>query len=154
MAKTALIGALLLVLPPGAFVSAQQPKAPSAADINDLAAKYRAERDHVVSAGVARRFPPALFAKADEIAKRGEAALQSGRLLQASEAFRQARWQLPYQSLQVPDHVSRILGNMRLRHGNEIRGVAFSADGSKLATASRDHTVKIWDLGNGHEILT
>ncbi len=80
--------------------------------------------------------------------------MQSGRLQQASEAYRQARWQLPYQSIQVPDHVSRIFGNMRLRHANEIRAVAFSPDGSKLATAGRDHTVKIWDLANGHETLT
>src|SRR5262249_9074485 len=68
--------------------------------------------------------------------------------------FRQARWQLPYAGPKLPDHVSRILGNLRLRHGHEIHALSFSPDGTKLATASRDRTVKIWDLGNGHELLT
>ena len=35
---------------------------------------------------------------------------RGGRLLQASEAIRQARWQLPYQPIGVPDNVSRIIG--------------------------------------------
>ena len=57
--------------------------------------------------------------------------------LQASEAIRQARWQLPYQPIGVPDNVSRIIGNLRLRHSREINAVAFSPDGLKLATASQ-----------------
>src|SRR5205823_3610570 len=69
-------------------------------------------------------------------------------------AIRQARWQLPYQPLTVPNHVSRIIGNLRLRHSREITAVAYSPDGTRLASASSDFTVKIWDLGNGHEELT
>jgi WD40 repeat protein len=134
---------------------AQEARLPTADEIKSQQAKYQIERDDAIKSGAAKRFLPILMEKAEELAKKGEAALASGRLLQASEALRQARWQLPYQSPQVPkDFVARVIGNLRLRHGNEINAVAFSPDGERLATASKDRTVKIWDLGNGHEILT
>src|SRR2546428_9783808 len=81
-------------------LAAQEPRLPMADDIKSLHAKYQSERDLVIKDGTAKRFLPILLDKAEEIAKKGEAALTSGRLLQAHEAFRQARWQLPYQSPQ------------------------------------------------------
>ena len=131
---------------------AQGTKIPGADEVKGAKAKYDAEKAAIVKAGSASRFLPTLLDKADAMAKRGDAALAAGRLLQASEAFRQARWQLPYQPGHVPDHVSRIIGNLRLRHGGGINALAFSADGQRLATASADTTVKVWDLGNGHEV--
>lgn len=135
-------------------VQAQPTKIPTADEVKVLQEKYRSERDKIVKAGVAQRFLPAIMDKAEDLAKKSDAALAGGRMLQAAEAIRQARWQLPYQPLGVPDNVSRIIGNLRLRHSREINAVAFSPDGSKLATASADYTVKIWDLGNGHEIFS
>src|SRR5690606_12605884 len=85
--------------------------------------------------------------------RRGEEALKAGRLLQAIQAFRQARWQLPYEGPEVPEHVSRVLGDLRLRHSGPVKSVAYSKDGQKLATASADRCVKIWNMENGHEAL-
>ncbi len=39
-------------------------------------------------------------------------------------------------------------------HTGGVRRVAFSPDGSRIASASLDCTVKIWDAATGHEILT
>jgi WD40 repeat protein len=39
-------------------------------------------------------------------------------------------------------------------HTRPIFGVAFTPDGSRLATASGDGTVKIWDSESGKELLT
>jgi WD40 repeat protein/tRNA A-37 threonylcarbamoyl transferase component Bud32 len=39
-------------------------------------------------------------------------------------------------------------------HFDGIRGVTFSPDGKRLASASQDRTVKIWDPNTGQELLT
>ncbi|MCS7045273.1 MAG: hypothetical protein NZO58_02845 [Gemmataceae bacterium] len=137
------------------LVAAQEAALPTIDQVKQLQAKYRAERERVVQSGAVKRFVPILFEKAEEFAKRGDAALAAGRLLQAAEAFRQARWQLPYESPQVPNaHVALVIGNLRLRHGNEVKAISFSPDGQRLASGGYDRLVKIWDLGNGHELLT
>lgn len=132
--------------------SAQPARLPTAAEVKAVAESYQAERAQVVKDGIAKRSLPGLMEKADAMAKKADEALAGGRLLQASELYRQARWQLPYQPAQLPEHVALIIGNPRLRHGGQINALAFSTDGKKLATASSDGTCKIWDLGNGHEI--
>jgi WD40 repeat protein/serine/threonine protein kinase len=38
-------------------------------------------------------------------------------------------------------------------HGAGIRGVAFSPDGTRLASASIDRTIKLWDVATGDEVL-
>ncbi|MBI2805281.1 MAG: hypothetical protein HYX68_09920 [Planctomycetes bacterium] len=134
-------------------LNAQPTKLPTADEVKALQAKFRQEREKAVKSGVAGRFIPVILEKADELAKKSDVALAAGRLLQAGEAIRQARWQLPYQPSGVPEHVARIIGNLRLRHNREINRLAFSPDGQRLASASDDGTVRIWDLGNGHEIL-
>src|ERR1700741_572357 len=43
---------------------------------------------------------------------------------------------------------------MTLRgHSSGVDGVAFSPDGKRLATASWDHTAKVWDVESGKELL-
>src|SRR5207248_150149 len=39
-------------------------------------------------------------------------------------------------------------------HTGPVWGVCFSPDGKRLASASDDHTVKVWDAGTGQEVLT
>jgi hypothetical protein len=39
-------------------------------------------------------------------------------------------------------------------HGESVTCVAFSADGRRLASGSRDETVKIWDVVTGREVRT
>lgn len=39
-------------------------------------------------------------------------------------------------------------------HTGIVGGVAFSSDGTRLASASSDHTIRVWELPGGKEILT
>jgi WD40 repeat protein len=143
--------ALAVIVLLAALGRAGETRLPTVDEVKELQKRYRAEREALVKSGGDKRFLPDLLEHAEAIAKRADAALDAGRLLQASEAFRQARWQLPYQGPHFPDHVAHVFGNLRVRHGNEILAVAFSPDGKWLATGSRDRTVKIWDMANGHE---
>ena len=125
---------------------------PTIEEVKDLQKQFQEERAALVKSGGDKRFLPDLLNHADAMARRGDVALEKGRLLQATEAFRQARWQLPYHGPHFPDHVVRVFGNLRLRHGNEIFSCAFSADGRWLASAGADHVAKIWDMNNGYEV--
>jgi WD40 repeat protein len=156
----ALAGLLLA----GGGPAAEGGKALTPEKVRDVQAKYQNERQAAVSSGLAKKFPAAFLERADQLAKKGEAALAAGRLLEASEAFREARWQLPAVPTTFPPHVSLVLGSARLRHGPGMVGsLAFSPDGTRLVTATRpptdqktttDYTVKVWDMGSGRELLT
>ena len=39
-------------------------------------------------------------------------------------------------------------------HSASVSALAFSPDGRRLATASIDRTVKLWDMATGDEVLT
>ena len=39
-------------------------------------------------------------------------------------------------------------------HSDHVLAVAFSPDGQRLATASWDHTAKVWEAESGKEVLT
>jgi WD40 repeat protein/tRNA A-37 threonylcarbamoyl transferase component Bud32 len=39
-------------------------------------------------------------------------------------------------------------------HANSITSLAFSADGTRLASGSRDQTIGLWDLGTGRRVAT
>ena len=131
------------------LVAASLLGADNAEQVRDLQTKFRAEREAAVSSGIAKKFAPENLRRADELAKKGDAALAAGRLLEAREAFHEARQALPALPADFPEHVIRILGNPRLRHGAAVEDLAFTADGGRLVTASGDGIAKIWEVATG-----
>ncbi|HTU89884.1 MAG TPA: sigma-70 family RNA polymerase sigma factor [Gemmataceae bacterium] len=52
----------------------------------------------------------------------------------------------------LPEGAVARLGTVRLRHGGEVRSVAFAPDGKTLASGGQDNTVRIWEIASGKEI--
>ncbi|HWZ62471.1 MAG TPA: WD40 repeat domain-containing protein [Steroidobacteraceae bacterium] len=42
---------------------------------------------------------------------------------------------------------------LRLTHDGAVNGVAYSPDGTRVLTASGDHTARVWDAASGRELL-
>ncbi len=134
------------------FVAAQpaQPPGPKADDVKALRDTFNAERDQALKA----KFPADTLAKSDELVKRADEALKTDNFKGALRHLRDARWQLPYLPPGLPANVSRVLGESRMRHSDRVNALAYSPDGLYVASASRDGTVKVWNLGNGREVAT
>ncbi len=111
-------------------------------------AAFREER-----AAALKSFSKEELAMAEELFAKAEAANAAGNTASALRLVSEARWQVPFVPAGAPEHVIRILGAGRLRHGDRVNAIAYSPDGSKLVSASRDGTVRIWDIGNGRELL-
>jgi WD40 repeat protein len=109
---------------------------------------YKAERTAAL-----KTFTPAELAAAEELFAKAEAARAAGNADSAMRLVVEARWQVPFVPSGAPEHVLRILGAGRLRHGDRVNAIAYSPDGSRLVSASRDGTVRVWDLGNGREVI-
>ncbi|HVL12229.1 MAG TPA: WD40 repeat domain-containing protein [Gemmata sp.] len=121
-----------------------------APDAKDLLKKFQAEREQALKA----KFPPESIARADEFAKRAEAALKADNPKAAARYLRDARWQLPYLPSGLPPHVLRVFGESRMRHVGRVNALSFSPDGTRIASSSKDGTVKVWELANGREVAT
>jgi WD40 repeat protein len=67
----------------------------------------------------------------------------------------------PENAIHLRDVGAAVLGEPALVHPDslrghkaDIKGLAFSADGERLASASDEGTVKLWDVRTGHQALT
>jgi RNA polymerase sigma factor (sigma-70 family) len=52
----------------------------------------------------------------------------------------------------LPEGAVARLGTVRLRHGREVRSVAFHPDGKTLASGGQDNTVRLWEIATGKEL--
>src|SRR5207253_9645898 len=80
-----IIRALILLGVAAGFVAADQPLTADA--VREVQAKYQQERADAEKAGLTKKFAPEWLTRADGLAKKGEAALAAGRLLEAREDF-------------------------------------------------------------------
>src|SRR4051794_6430394 len=149
-ARTISAALLTLLAALGPAAVAQDPQAPA----REQRERFTAERKQSVESGAARKFSPQLLGRADDLAKQAGAAADAGQPDDGARLYRDARWLLPALPADFPEHVTRVFGDPRLRHGDRVTALAYSPDGRRLATASRDATVKVWDLGSGRELLT
>ncbi len=122
-----IIAALALVLI-GVPTHAQPAKTLTKEDIAALQAKYDADLAAAKKAGLDRQFSPDYFAKADEYAAKGAAALKAGKLLEAREDYNKARWELPARPPDFPENIARVFGNVKLRHNHTVLALSYSTD--------------------------
>ena len=57
-------------------------------------------------------------------------------------------------SVEVLDVKSGHVLHTLISHTAEVRGLAFSPDGRRIATSSWDRTIKLWDPDTGREVFT
>src|SRR5579875_1079574 len=141
--------ALLTLL---AASAVDKPSKLSTEKVRQLQTQYQQERAAAEKEGLAQKFSPEWYEQAAKLAKQGEDALAAGRLVEARASFRRARWDLPGLPPHLPPHVARIFGDGRLRFNGPVTALAYSTDGRRLATASSDGVVRVWDTGTGREV--
>src|SRR4051794_31648306 len=167
MRLPASLSALLCILLGAAFVALapsgraqddkdkteKPPEKLTADQVGELQKTYEDELKKAKDDGLEKKFAPEAFERAAALAKQGAAALKAGRLVEARDSFRRARWAIPQLPLGLPDNVGRILGDGKLRHGGWVKAVAFDEKGKRLATAGEDGVVKIWDVDTGRMLV-
>src|SRR5262245_15368994 len=145
------VGLLALIAPgAGAFRPAGKPSGQS---VTQLEQSYQQERQAADKTGLTKMFSPEWFERSDSFAKAGAVALKAGRLIEARDSFRRARWSLPSQPLTLPHKVSRILGDNKLHHAGPVNALAFNKAGTRLLTAGEDGVVKVWDVATGKQVV-
>src|ERR1051326_6963572 len=52
----------------------------------------------------------------------------------------------------LPSGAVARMGSSRLRHGQDVHALAYSPDRKRIASASADRTVRVWDAASGKEL--
>jgi WD40 repeat protein len=52
----------------------------------------------------------------------------------------------------LPDRARARIGTTRFRHGDAVTAIAYAPDGRNVATASRDSTLRLWEVESGKEL--
>ncbi|HJT78135.1 MAG TPA: WD40 repeat domain-containing protein, partial [Gemmataceae bacterium] len=52
----------------------------------------------------------------------------------------------------LPEGAIARMGTVRWRHAQWVRSLSFSPDGKLIASASSDHTIRLWDRASGREV--
>ncbi|HQR09341.1 MAG TPA: hypothetical protein PLN21_21145 [Gemmatales bacterium] len=115
----------------------------------DQSSSIQQEKSEVTASPAVKLFPANVFKKIDGLetqAKQSKEGDRSQLLLQ------QARWLLPETKTALPEHVSRVMGSLKFKHDQFPTALVYSPDGQSLYTASRDGTVRQWNLQNGRTI--
>lgn len=115
----------------------------------DQSTSFQQEKSEVTASTVSKLYPSHIFKKIDSLeaqAKQSKEADRTQHLLQ------QARWLLPETKSALPDHVSRVMGSLKFKHDQFPTALVYSPDGQSLFTASRDGTVRQWNLQNGRTV--
>ena len=115
----------------------------------DQTQQFQQEKTEVTSSPAAKLFPANVFKKIDSLQAQSK---QSKEPDKAQLLLQQARWLLPETNSNLPEHVSRVMGTLKFKHDQFPSAVVYAPDGQSLFTASRDGTVRQWNLQNGRTI--
>jgi WD40 repeat protein len=114
--------------------------------VGDLKQLVQRESEEVEKTPAGKLTAPGLFTRIRQLVSQGAS---SGDVGKAASYYQQARWLTPDPQLRPPAHVSRVLGTLKFKHDHYPTAVVYAPDGRTLFTASRDGTLRHWDLTNG-----
>lgn len=117
----------------------------------DTVALYQKEKAEFLKSSTSKLYSPSLLKKLDALDGQIKAVTDPN---QSALLLQQARWLLPDSASPLPAHVTKVMGNIKFKHDAYALSVAYAPDEKSLFTASRDGTVKQWDLQTGRAIKT
>jgi WD40 repeat protein len=111
-------------------------------------ASIQQEKQAAFASPAGKLYPPNLQKKIETL--EAELARKPG----ATALLQQARWLIPDITPELPAHVSRIMGTLKFKHDQYATAVVYTPDDTGIITASRDGTVKLWNLSTGKATKT